>query len=128
MNGVTAKLKSLTHDDSETMSVKILHFPYFKNKGGRPSKYTTELADEICIAILNSDKGLGRLCKENKHWPCKKTIFNWLNKNKDFQRQYVSAKQIQVEFLLDELLSFPVMLDYLKWKIVHLVTRKYHCV
>lgn len=97
-----------------------------KSKGGRPSKYTTELADEICIAILNSDKGIGKLCKENKHWPTKKTIFNWLNKNKDFRDRYISAKQIQIDFLIDELLGYPVMLDPLKWKISHLVARKHY--
>ncbi len=97
-----------------------------KSKGGRPSKYTTELADEICISILNGDKGIGKLCKENKHWPTKKTIFNWLNKNKDFQERYISAKQIQIDFLIDELLGYPVILDPLKWKISHLVARKHY--
>lgn len=96
-----------------------------KSKGGRPSLYTSKLADEICIAIVDSDKGIARLCKEHKHWPSKKTIFNWLNKNKDFQRKYQFAKQIQLDFLMDELLDLPVMLDFLKWKIVHLQTRKY---
>ena len=90
-------------------------------KGGRPPLYTNELADEICIAILNGDKGIERLCKEHKDWPSKKTIFNWLNKNKDFQRKYELAKQIQIDFLIDH----PVLPDALKLQIVRLGRRKY---
>jgi hypothetical protein len=92
-----------------------------KNKSGRPSLYTNELADEICIAILNGDKGIARLCKEHKHWPSKKTIFNWLNNNKDFQKKYGFAKQIQIDFLMDHL----VLPDSLKLQIVRLGRRKY---
>jgi hypothetical protein len=105
------------------MSAITTKFPQDKNKynGGRPSLYTPKLADEICMAILNGDKGIERLCKEHPHWPSKKTIFNWLNKNKDFQRKYGSAKQIQIDFLIDKL----VLPDSLKWKIIHLATRKY---
>lgn len=90
-------------------------------KCGRPPLYTNELAEEICIAILNGDKGIARLCKEHKHWPSKKTIFNWLNKNKDFQRNYVFAKQMQIDFLMDKL----VLPDNVKKKIVCLQLRKY---
>lgn len=91
-----------------------------KNKGGRHSLYTSKLADEICIAILNGDKGIEKLCKEHKHWPSKKTIFNWLNKNKEFQRKYEIAKQIQIDFLMNRF----VLPDAIKWKIVHLQPRK----
>lgn len=104
-------------------SAEIHKFPQNKNKGGRPSRYTAELADEICIAILEGDKGIARLCKENKHWPSKKTIFNWLKKNKEFQGKYKMAKEIQIDFLLDEFLELEQ--DALKWKIVHLQPRIY---
>lgn len=149
MSAVAIELQCNAEIILEKSSAAIIKFPQSKNKGGRPSRYTAELADEICVAILNSDKGIKRLCKENKHWPSKKTIFNWLKKNKEFQRQYKVAKEIQIDFLMDELLDFsvneyiyideqgnkrihPITLelyklgqDVLKWKIVHLQLRKY---
>lgn len=148
MNTVT-NLQYETDNKLIKTNAKIIKFPKNKNKGGRPSPYTEELAEEICIAIMNSDKGIGRLCKEHKHWPSKKTIFNWLKKNKEFKRQYEIAKQIQVHDLMDELLEIPektavladhnrthpidedliklmrVKMDKLKWKTVHLMPRKY---
>jgi len=91
----------------EKANAKIFKFPKNKNKGGRPSPYTDELAEEICIAIMDSDKNIRRLFKEHKHWASKKTIFNWLKKNEEFKRQYTIAKQIQIHDLMDELLQLP---------------------
>lgn len=75
------------------------------SKNGRPPRYTLTLAKEICDAIASSPKGIARLCIENPHWPNKDTIFTWLKDNKDFSDQYVRAKQVQVECVVDELLE-----------------------
>lgn len=64
MNAAT-NLQYETDNKLIKTNAKIIKFP--KNKSGRPSPYTEELAEEICIAIVNSDKGIGRLCKEHKH-------------------------------------------------------------
>jgi hypothetical protein len=151
MNAILNKLQNEVDFNSEKTSARVINFPSHKSKGGRPSKYSVELMDEICVAILNSDKGIARLCKEHKNWPCKKTIFNWLNKSKDFRKRYAIAKDIQIDFLMDELLKltesfsfftyvddlgnkrihpFSVDLmrlkaDIIKWKIVKLLPRKY---
>ena len=85
-----------------------------------------------------------------KHWPSKKTIFNWLKKNEEFKRQYAIAKQIQIHDLMDELLQLPektaglfgrnrrrpldedsiylirLEMDEIKWKMVHLMPKKHH--
>ncbi|MGC1181375.1 hypothetical protein [Legionella sp.] len=150
MNATVANLKYKTDNKPTKTTAKIIKFPQTKNKGGRPSPYTNELADEICIAIMDSDKGIGRLCKEHKHWPSKKTIFNWLKKNEEFKRQYAIAKQIQIHDLMDELLQLPektaglsgrnrrrpldedsiylirLEMDEIKWKMVHLMPKKHH--
>jgi hypothetical protein len=149
MNATAIKFQPVMGSMPEKANAKIFKFPKNKNKGGHPSPYTDELAEEICIAIMDSDKGIGRLCKEHKHWPSKKTIFNWLRKNEDFQRRYKLAKELQIEDLMDELLHRPfkwlfyidkrgnrrthpisiemyrLELDILKWKIAHLMPRTY---
>lgn len=33
---------------------------------------------------MDGDKGIARLCRERKHWPSKKTIFNWIKKHDEF--------------------------------------------
>ena len=149
MNATATNLQHKTDSKLIKTNASIIKFPQKKNKGGRPSKYTDELASEICIAIMNSDKGIVRLRKEYPHWPNKATIFKWLNTNKEFQEQYKRAKQVQIHNLLDELLGLPekiytyidklgnlrvhpitielmqLKIDDIKWKTVHLMTRKY---
>lgn len=76
-----------------------------KNKGGRPSKYTPELAERICLAISNSTKGLHSICKENSGFPCSDTIFTWLKDHKEFSEQYARAREIQADLLATEILE-----------------------
>ncbi len=150
MNAAATNLQYKTDNKLIKTNANIIKFPKNKNKGGRPSPYTEELAEEICIAIMDSDKGIARLCKEHKHWPSKKTIFNWLKKNEEFKRKYEVAKAFQVEELMDELLVIPngflrhiydengnkrisrddiellrIRIDIFKWKIAGLIPRKH---
>lgn len=74
-------------------------------KIGRPSIYTQELADEICVKIASNGKGIKLLCAENPHWPNKDTIFAWLKNYPDFSDQYVKAKQFQIETFIDDMLE-----------------------
>jgi len=74
-----------------------------KPKRGRPSKYTAALAEEICSAIVSSNKGTKRLCNENPHWPCQDTLFTWIKNDCEFSEQYKVSKMIQFEILADEI-------------------------
>lgn len=76
-----------------------------KSKGGRPSKFTQELADAICLEIATSNKSLRTICKGlgiNVS-----TILNWLNdpKHAAFLAQYARAKEEQADYLTDEMLE-----------------------
>jgi terminase small subunit-like protein len=71
------------------------------NPVGRPSKYTPELAEEICNAIASSDMGIRKLCAKNPHWPAKENIRQWVNKMPDFRAQYINAKAAQVDWLVE---------------------------
>jgi len=75
------------------------------NKGGRPTKYNDEIAEEICRTISTTSKGLKTLCKENDHWPCLDTIFEWRLVHKEFSDLYARAKIRQADFLVEECLE-----------------------
>ena len=64
--------------------------------------YTEELGDEICLKLSTYPRGIFKLCKENPHWPCAQTIFEWRIKIPTFGDKYAKAKQNQVEVLVDE--------------------------
>lgn len=76
-----------------------------RSKPGRPTKYQSDLAKEICDAIASTSIGTKRLCVENSHWPCQDTLFTWLKTYPEFSEQYAQAKICQIELLVDEILE-----------------------
>lgn len=73
------------------------------NLGGRPSKYTKEIADEICERIAEGES-LRRICLSD-HLPNRKTIFHWLlnDTHPGFCDQYRMARDMQAENFADEM-------------------------
>ena len=63
-----------------------------KNKGGRPTKYTKELGEEICNTLARSIDGIRRICKAHPHFPAFETIQEWREKYSDFSNHYEAAK------------------------------------
>jgi hypothetical protein len=76
-----------------------------KNRGGRPLTYTEEMGDEICDVVSTSSVGLPTLCKQNPHWPNQNTIYEWRHKVAQFGDKYTKAKQNQMDYLVDEILT-----------------------
>lgn len=76
-----------------------------KNKGGRPTKYTKALALDICERIA-AGESLNSICREESY-PHKVTIMRWLLSESSvysgFRNQYALARQIQAEFLADDI-------------------------
>ena len=70
---------------------------------GRPSKYTKELADEICLR-LSQGESLRSIVKDN-HMPAQANVYVWLIKHKDFQEQYTHAREEQAETHADEIVD-----------------------
>tara|TARA_Y100000588_G_scaffold4466_1_gene5594 strand:+ start:458 stop:691 length:234 start_codon:yes stop_codon:yes gene_type:complete len=64
-----------------------------KNKVGRPTNYSPELAKEICDTIASSSIGIKRLCKEMPAWPSHNTIYRWLANYSEFSDQYAQANK-----------------------------------
>lgn len=73
------------------------------NLGGRPSKFTQELADEICERISEGES-LRRICL-SEHMPERRTVYSWLMKPEfeGFQHQYTRARELQAENFADEM-------------------------
>ena len=69
--------------------------------GGRPSDYTPELADEICLRILD-DESLRSICRDPK-MPDKTTVLRWLAKHDEFRTQYAQARELQAESGFDDI-------------------------
>jgi hypothetical protein len=71
----------------------------------RPTDYTPELAERICEVISESDRGLKTICKRNPDFPNKSTIMRWLTELPEFKDQYARAKELQAEFIADQILE-----------------------
>lgn len=72
---------------------------------GRPTEYTPELAEEICLRITQGES-LRKICESNKKFPAVSTICLWnLQDRNGFAEQYTRARQAQAELLADELFT-----------------------
>ena len=71
----------------------------------RPTKFTQELADDICMQVSCCTLGLNKLCalEKNAHWPTKETINEWRVLNRAFSAQYHEAKKIQADLYAEEI-------------------------
>lgn len=74
-----------------------------KNKGGRPTNYTQELADKICeeLALGNS---MRTVCTPDE-MPAMSTIFSWLRTKPEFVEQYARAKEESTDAMAEEVLD-----------------------
>lgn len=74
-----------------------------KNKGGRPTKYTQELADRICEQLASGDS-MRTVCKPDD-MPSMQTVFSWLRTKPEFLEQYTRAKQEAADAYIEEMLD-----------------------
>jgi hypothetical protein len=65
------------------------------NKVGRPSSYSTEMADAICKKV-SQGQALLHVCEEDG-FPSPSTVFRWLNEREEFRNKYARAREIQIE-------------------------------
>ena len=70
---------------------------------GRPSKYSQELAKEICIR-LGLGESLREICRDEL-MPDKSTIMRWLATYEEFRDQYASAREAQADYYAEEIIE-----------------------
>lgn len=74
-----------------------------KAKGGRPSKYTPELAEIICKIVATNPLGLPRLCAMFDEMPNPDTIRVWRWEKAEFSAKYAEAKRFQAELMAESI-------------------------
>jgi hypothetical protein len=106
-------------------------------KAGRPSEYTSEIANEICAQIADN-KSIRTICKQ-KNMPAIRTIFYWLDKHEDFLQQYARAKELQADAIYEDIIEIEgdlraeiidpstarVLIDSHKWRAGKMKPQKY---
>ncbi|HAD8110446.1 TPA_asm: DNA packaging protein [Salmonella enterica] len=70
-----------------------------EKKIGRPSDYTEELAEVICLRLAEGES-LRSVCRDDG-MPSKQAVLRWLARNESFRAQYVRAKEEGAEELFD---------------------------
>jgi hypothetical protein len=105
-----------------------------KNVRGRPSKFSQELADEICNRLAHGET-LRSIIASSPHIPERRTIYSWLDAHQDFQLQYKKARAEQADYyaelIVDESFSSHdagigrLRVDALKWAASKMAPKKY---
>ena len=72
-------------------------------KVGRPSKYTQELADEICEGITLGNS-IRTVCKP-EHMPAISIFYKWIRTNEEFAKQYARACTERTEAMAEDILD-----------------------
>lgn len=86
---------------------------YNTNQEGRPTIFSVDLAELICLEIAISGKGLHRICSDNELLPSVRTVYSWLfqasNKEDQFYKEkgeflhkYTRAREMQADLYNDE--------------------------
>jgi len=72
-------------------------------KQGRPSDYSQEIANTICLR-LGGGESLRAICRDND-MPAIQTVYNWMFKHPSFMEQYTRAREEQADTLADEIIA-----------------------
>ena len=70
---------------------------------GRPSKYTPELAKEICER-LSEGEPLRVICRDG-HMPAWRTVYDWMGRSEDLSASIARARDIGYDKLAEECLE-----------------------
>jgi len=73
-----------------------------KKKTGRPSKYTPELAAEICERLSNGEP-LRQICRDD-HMPAWTSVYSWMAADADLSERIAHAREQGFEALAEEAL------------------------
>lgn len=101
-------------------------------KRGRPSKYTDEIADEICSRLAHGES-LNRIC-EAEGMPAESRVREWADINREgFTAKYARARASQAEHYAQEVIDIAdgatdanlarVRVDARKWVAARLLPR-----
>jgi len=70
---------------------------------GRLSIRTAEVLDEICARIANGET-LRAICRD-EHMPAWRTVYDWINEDKDFATRIAHARELGFDAIAEDLLN-----------------------
>ena len=81
-----------------------------KKKTGRPSKYTPELAAEMCERLSNGEP-LRQICRDDRmpHWT---QVYEWIARDPDLSLRVAQARECGYDAIAEELLEISDTLHY----------------
>ena len=103
--------------------------------GGRPTKYTEQLASRICREIAGG-RSLVKVC-EPRTMPHRDTVYAWLVERETFSDMYARAVERRADSIVDEAMETAraatretaaadrLRVDTLKWAAAKFCPRKY---
>ncbi len=103
---------------------------------GRPSGYSEEIADKVCKAFANSDKGLRKTLEADPELPAFGTVKDWVAKHSSFSDKFAQAKRQQLENMAEDIVDLAdrddldpndkrLRVDTRKWLLTKLMHRTY---
>ena len=93
----------ITNPGVYEVAVEADNLPAPKNNRGRPSIYSKDLVDRICIR-LSLGESVRSICKDPE-MPSQALIYQWLYRHPDFLEQYTRAREEQAETHADEIVD-----------------------
>jgi len=71
---------------------------------GRPSRYTAEIAAEICERLA-AGESLNAICRD-EHMPSRKVVHEWVAADRNgFRYNYAHARAMQADLMADEIIE-----------------------
>jgi len=72
-----------------------------KGSGGRPSKYTPELAAEICERLSNGEP-LRQICRDD-HMPAWQKIYEWMKRDENLSGAIAHAREVGQDAIAEQI-------------------------
>src|SRR5260370_24066681 len=104
-------------------------------KIGRPTKYSTEWAEQFCARIAEG-QSVAEICA-SPDMPSQQSVYTWLRNDEDFLERYARARDAQADKLFKECLEIAdkatpenvsvarLQVDTRKWAAARLAPKKY---
>jgi len=99
----TKKTKTETFEIPVIQPEPIELLPTRTQKRGRPTIFTKQIADVICMRIADGES-LREIVKTDG-LPDRTTVYDWLLRNEEFAHQYTRAREEQADTLADEIIA-----------------------
>lgn len=80
-------------------------------KGSGVIEYDPEIAEDICVRIATSGKGLATILASDDGFPSYAVVLRWLNSNAEFDEMFTRARELKADFIGDEILEIVDDLD-----------------